>query len=56
MRAAFQLATREHAGGIAVDQQGQQHFGMVGGRSPARILFLQRRQVELANGFSYKTR
>jgi hypothetical protein len=41
MRRPFQLAARKHAGGIAIDDQAEQEFGMVGRHDEARQVSLR---------------
>src|SRR5947209_3411157 len=43
------LACTEHSGGIAIEQQAQQHFGGVGFSTACPIVGIQRREVKLGH-------
>ena len=53
---AFNLARREHAGGVAVEQQGQQDFGRVRLPAARTISRIKGRQVELGDRVHHKAR
>ena len=50
----FQLAARKHAGGIAVDDQAEQQFGMVGRLARATIAAGHRPQIQPPNDLHYE--
>src|SRR5947209_12631981 len=49
IRGSLNLARAEHASGIAIEQQAQQHFGSVGFPTACPISGIQRREVKLGH-------